>query len=316
MRGILLRRLVLTGATLCLVSVLVFGLVELMPGDVGRTILGPYATREQVAIVNHQLGVDQPMISRYLSWTGRFLIGNWGKSYLSRQTVLSLVLDRFMNSVILAAFILFLVIPTSIGAGALAALRRYGPLDRTLLIIGISLVAVPEFVSGVFLLLPLAVEMHLFPTSASAPSQTSVVELWHELFLPALVGALGLFAYLMRMTRDGMTRALASDYVRTVALAGVPRRRVVLRHAVPNALLPIVTIIGAQLGALVGSLVIIETLFSYPGIGRLILTSATGHDVPVLEAAVLLVATVYLLANLCADLTYSILDPRIRRVVD
>ncbi len=307
----ILRRIGLTLVTLVLVSMTVFAAAQLLPGDLGRTILGPYATKAQVDELNHQLGADQPLPVRYWNWASDFVRGDWGTSPVQNVEVRPYVLGRFKNSLILAGFAFVLIIPLSIAFGVVAALNYGKALDRFITITGLSVIALPEFVMGVFLIVVFAVQLGWFPVISQVPG-TNPVDWFRQLLLPALPLMFVLFGYVSRMARAGTVDALQSDYARTAVLKGLPRRTVVRRHVLRNALLPTITVVAVQIGYLVGGLVVVESLFSYPGIGQLILTAATGHDLPTLEAAVLLIALVYTVANLLADVLYAVLNPRVR----
>ena len=307
----ILRRIGLTLVTLVIVSMTVFAAAQLLPGDLGRTILGPYATKAQVDALNHQLGADQPLPVRYWNWAGDFVRGDWGMSPVQNVEVRPYVLGRFKNSLILAAFAFVLIVPLSITFGVVAALNYGKALDRFITITGLSVIALPEFVMGVFLIVVFAVQLGWFPVISQVPG-TNPVDWFRQLLLPALPLMFVLFGYVSRMARAGTVDALQSDYARTAVLKGLPRRTVVRRHVLRNALLPTITVVAVQIGYLVGGLVVVESLFSYPGIGQLILTAATGHDLPTLEAAVLLIALVYTVANLLADVLYAVLNPRVR----
>ncbi len=312
MGRLIVRRLLFIVPTLWLVSVLIFSLAEIVPGDVGRTILGPYATPEQVAALDHQLGADRPIVVRYANWVGHFLVGRWGDSIVLGVPIRPLVFQRLWNSLQLALIALVVIIPVSIALGVLAGLKRDGPLDRSISVIGLSLTAIPEFVSGVILLVLFAVLLHWFPVTAAVSPGSKIPTRLHALILPAFPLMFVLFGYISRMARAGTVDVLESAFVRTAVLKGLPRRRVIFRHVLRNALLPTITVIGAQIGWLVGGLVVIETLFNYAGIGKLMIDSAIGHDVPVLEATVLLVAAIYMLSNLAADVVVAFLNPRVR----
>lgn len=312
MRRFVIKRLALMAVTLWVVSVMLFSLAEVLPGDVGATILGQFASRDQVAALDHQLGVDRPLPVRYASWIGNFATGDWGDSYLLRTPIRPLVLHRLGSSFLLAGIALVLIIPISISLGVLAAIRRGTLLDHAITSGGLAITVIPEFVSGSILLVIFAVLLGWFPVSAAIPAGSGPLEVIHHLFLPAVPLMFALFGYVGRMARAGTIEALESDYVRTAVLKGLPRRRVIWRHVLPNALPPTITVIGAQMGWLVGGLVVIETLFNYPGIGKLILDSAIGHDLPLLEDAVLVVAVIYMSSNLIADVIYALLNPRIR----
>jgi peptide/nickel transport system permease protein len=280
-RRYFLKRLGLALITLVLVSLAVFAVAEVLPGDVGRTILGPYASNEQVERLNHELGNDRPLLVRYVDWIGGFVTGDWGESQLLGVPVRPLVTERLKNSLILGGFALLLIIPLSIGLGVLAALHYGKFLDRLISVTGLSLIALPEFVAGVILLVVFAVELGWFPVSSTVPS-ANPVDVFQQLLLPSIPLMLVLFGYISRMARAGTVESLHSNYVRTAILKGLPRRTVIARHVLRNALLPTITVVSVQVGYLVGGLVVIETLFNYPGIGKLVLDSAVGHDLPVL----------------------------------
>ena len=307
----LLRRLGLGLLTLLLVSMLVFATVQLLPGDLGRTILGPYASEEQVAALNDRLGADDPAPVRYANWLSRFVRGDWGTSAALRQPVRPLVLDRLGHSLLLALYALVLAVPISVALGMVAARHRGGPTDAAVSAAAVSLLAMPEFVIGTILSIVLAVELGWFPVSAAVPN--GVVSLLHELTLPAAVLALALFGSLARVARAAALTALGADYTRTATLKGLPPRRVLARHVLPNVLPPTIAAIGAHVGYLVGGIVVVETLFSYPGLGKLLLDSATANDLAPLEACVLATAIVVMVANFTADVAASALDPRLRR---
>jgi peptide/nickel transport system permease protein len=307
----ILRRLGLTTLTLVLVSVVTFATAEVLPGDPGTIMLGPYATPEQVQQVNHEFGVDRPLPVRYAGWVWSFVRGDWGTSYQLRENVMPLVLDRLGNSLLLGAFAFLIVVPLSIGLGVYAALRRGRWQDRVLSVAGLSMLALPEFVIGVLVIVVLAIKLGWFPVSSAVPS-LDPVDVVRQLFLPSLPLMFVLFGYISRMARAGTVEALGSNYVRTATLKGLPRRTVLVRHVLRNSLLPTITVVSVQVGYLVGGLVVIETLFSYPGLGKLTLDAAIGHDLPVLEACVLVTALLYGVANLVADVVTGLLNPRVR----
>jgi peptide/nickel transport system permease protein len=307
----ILKRLGLTVITLVIVSFVVFGASQLLPGDVGRTILGPYASQQQVDQLDHQLGTDRPLPVRYWNWASDFVRGDWGISPVQNVEVRPLVLHRLKNSLILGAFAMVLIVPFSIFMGVLAALNYGKTLDRVISITGLSFIALPEFVIGVILIVVFAVQLGWFPTSSQVPG-TNPVDWFRQLLLPAIPLGFVLFGYISRMARTGTVDALQSNYTRTAILKGLPRRYVVWRHVVRNAMLPTITVVSVQVGYLVGGLVVVETLFAYPGIGQLTLESANGHDLQTLEACVLMIAIIYCVANLIADLAYGLLNPRVR----
>jgi peptide/nickel transport system permease protein len=311
-----LTRLVVTRVglallTLLLVSMLVFATVQLLPGNLGRTVLGPYATDEQVAALNDRVGEDDPAPVRYANWLSDFVRGDWGTSAALRQPVRPLVLDRLANSLLLALYALALAVPVGVALGMLAARRRGRALDAAVSTTSVSLLAMPEFVVGTILSILFAVELGWFPVSARVPDD--VASFFHELTLPATVLALVLFGSLTRIARAATLAALDADYTRTATLKGLPSRTVLARHVLPNVLPPTVAAIGAHVGYLVGGIVVVETLFAYPGLGKLLLDSALAHDLAPLQACVLATAVVVMVANLAADVAASALNPRLRR---
>jgi peptide/nickel transport system permease protein len=306
-----LKRLGLTAITLVLVSFAVFAAAEVLPGDVGRTILGPYASQQQVDQLNHQLGADQPLVRRYFTWAGNFVQGDWGTSPIQNVEVRPLVLDRLKNSLILGGFALLLIVPFSVALGVFAALHYGKALDRVISIAGLSFVALPEFVVGVVVIVVFAVQLGWLPVSSQVP-EPNPVDIVRQCLLPSIPLMFVLFGYISRMARAGTIEALRSDYTRTAVLKGLPRRYIILRHVLRNALLPTIAVVSVQVGYLVGGLVVVETLFNYPGIGQLILNAATGHDLPTLEASVLMIALLYTVANFTADVLSALLNPRVR----
>jgi peptide/nickel transport system permease protein len=306
------RRLLLMVPTLILASILIFALAEVLPGDVGRSILGIYATQEQVDFLNHQLGADRPLVVRWASWAGNFVTGDWGESPIYKVPVRPTVMKALGNSIVLAGFALVIIVPLSILLGVFAGLRRDSLLDRGITISTLSMTVIPEFVSGVVLLYVFAVWLKWLPVTALPPEGSPFYERFYYLILPAIPLMFLELGYIARMARVGTVQVLAMPYIRTAVLKGLPRRRVIFGHVLRNAMVPTVTVIGSQVGWLIGGLAVIETLFVYPGIGKLMVDAALAHDLPMLEASVLMVAIVYMLANLIADIVVALLNPRIR----
>lgn len=306
------RRLLLMVPTLILVSILIFALAEVLPGDVGRSILGPYATDQQVKILNKELGADRPLYERYASWAGGFVTGDWGDSLLLKVPVFPTVMKALGNSLVLAGFALLIIVPVSVLLGVYAGLRKDSFLDRGITISTLSMTVIPEFVSGVILLYIFAVWLKWLPVTAMPPEGAPFVDRFYYLILPAIPLMFLELGYIARMARVGTVQVLAMPYIRTAVLKGLPRRRVIFGHVLRNALVPTVTVIGSQVGWLIGGLVVIETLFVYPGIGKLMVDAAQTHDVVMLEASVLMVAVIYMVSNLLADIVVALLNPRIR----
>jgi peptide/nickel transport system permease protein len=308
----ILRRLGLALVTLWLLSVIVFFTGQVLPGDPGRAILGPLAAPSAVHALDQQLGVDRPLITQYLSWITGLLHGNLGESYTYRSPVAPFIGAALVNSAKLAVLALIIIIPLGILGGVVAALRAGRFTDRVISVTGLSAATVPEFVSGIILIVIFAVWLKVLPVSASAGAGASALSQLDHLILPVIPLVLILFGYIARMARAGTIEALDSDYVRTATLKGLRRSTVIWRHVLRNSLLPTITVIATQTGYLFGGLVVVEYLFNYQGIGRLILTAAQGKDFPMLEAGVLTIGVVYMVATLIADVLYTVLNPRLR----
>ena len=298
--------------TLFLLSVMVFIGGQVLPGNVGRAILGPLADERAVEALNKQLGLDRPLLVQYWDWISNFVQGDMGTSYIFRSPVAPFVIDALGNTLKLAAVAMALVVPLGILAGIVAALNVNRPIDRIISLGGLSATVLPEFVTGIILILIFGVWLQWLPISATWPPGAGFLTQLYYLILPALPLFLVLFGYIARMARSGMIEALDSDYVRTAVLKGLPWRTVIWRHALRNALLPTITVIATQTTYLVGGVVVVETLFRYQGIGSLIFTAAQGKDFPILEAGILTIGIVLSIATLFADILYSVLNPRIR----
>jgi peptide/nickel transport system permease protein len=308
----LLKRLGLAVITLWILSVIIFFAGQVLPGDPGRAILGPFASPSAVTALDHQLGTDRPLLSQYWSWIAGALHGNLGTSYQYRSAVEPLLASALVNSAKLAIFALILIIPLGILGGVLAALNVGRPVDRLISLSGLSAATVPEFVSGIVVIVIFADGLKVLPSTAAAPPGSGFGTQLRYLILPVIPLVFEFFGYIARMARAGTIEALESDYARTATLKGLKRSVVIRRHILRNSLLPTITVIATQIGYLIGGLVVVETLFNYPGVGRLIFNAATEKDFPMLEAGVLLIGVVYLVATLLADLLNTWLNPRLR----
>ncbi|HEY4864312.1 MAG TPA: ABC transporter permease [Candidatus Dormibacteraeota bacterium] len=312
MARFLLRRVGLALVTLLLLSMIIFLMANVLPGDVGRRILGPFADPRAVAALNHQLGVDRPLVIQYVSWLGGAVHGDFGRSLSFRAPVSDLLSRALVNSLKLAAVAFVMVVPLGILGGIVASLNRDKFLDRLISVTGLSGIAMPEFVTGIVLILLFGITLRIFPITATAPAGSGPLTQIYYLIMPSLPLVFVLFGYIARITRAGMNDALDADYTRTAYLKGLSRGMVIRRHVLRNALLPTVAVVATQTGYLIGGLVIIEFIFNYQGIGQLIFTAAQQKDFPLLQAGVLVVGIVYLTATLIADVLYSLLNPRIR----
>ncbi|HEY2259963.1 MAG TPA: ABC transporter permease [Solirubrobacteraceae bacterium] len=312
MTTFILKRIGLGLITLWILSVIVFFAAQILPGDPARAILGPLAAPSAVKSLSHQLGTDKPVIEQYWTWITNFVTGNPGTSYQYQAPIGPLLTRALGNSLKLAAVAFILVVPLGIIGGVVAALNVGKPLDRVLSVVGLSAVVIPEVVSGIVVILIFGIWLNVLPISAAAPPGASIGTQIYHLILPAIPLVLILFGYIQQMARAGTVEALASDYARTATLKGLPRGVMIRRHVLRNSLLPTITVIATQTGYLIGGLVLVETLFHYNGIGSLIFNAATNKDFPMLEAGVLTIGIVYMVATLIADMMYSLLNPRIR----
>jgi peptide/nickel transport system permease protein len=306
------KRIGLALITLWILSLIVFFAGQVLPGDPGRATLGPLAVESAVKALDHQLGVDRPLLTQYWDWISGFVHGDMGNSYQFRAPVEPFITAAIGKSLELAAVAFVLVVPLSILGGVVAALNVGKAPDRIITVLGLSFSTVPEFVSGIVLIIVFGIWLNVLPISASWAPGASVPDQIYHLILPSIPLVLILFGYIARMARAGTVEALDSDYARTATLKGLPRGVVIRRHVLRNSLLPTITVIATQTGYLIGGLVIVETLFNYQGIGNLIFKAAQDKDFPMLEAGVLTIGVVYMVATLLADIASSMLNPRIR----
>jgi peptide/nickel transport system permease protein len=312
MAAFLLRRLGLMILTLWLLSLIVFFGAQILPGDPGRAVLGPFAANSAVQNLDHTLGVDRPLLTRYFSWLGGLLHGNFGTSYTYQSAVEPFVRAALINSIKLGALAFVIVVPLGILGGVISALYEGRTADRVISITGLSLSSVPEFVSGIVLIVIFGVTLKALPVTASAGAGAGDWNQFRHLILPAIPLVLVLFGYIARMARAGTIESLNSDYTRTATLKGLPRTTVIRRHVLRNSLLPTITVIATQTGYLIGGLVVVETLFNYQGLGNLIFKAATAKDFAMLEAGIMLIGVVYVVATLIADVLLTLLNPRLR----
>ncbi len=308
----ILKRVGLALVTLWILSVIVFFLGQILPGDPARAILGPLAAPNAVHALDQQLGTNRPVLTQYWSWISHFVHGDLGKSYIYQSAVGPLVWKALGHSLELALVALVVVVPLGILGGVWAALAAGKRRDRLISILGLSTTVLPELVTGIVLIVVFGIALNVLPFSATWPPGASLPTQLYHLILPAAVLVLILFGYIEQMARAGTIEALNSDYARTAILKGLPRRTVIRRHILRNSLLPTITVIATQVGYLIGGLIVVETLFHYQGIGSLIVNAATAKDFPMLEGGVLVIGIVYMVATLIADIVYTLLNPRIR----
>ena len=312
MTRFILKRIGLGLITLWLLSVLVFFMANVLPGNVARRVLGPFASPEAVAQLNHQLGTDKPLITQYLNQMKGYLQGDMGTSVSTRQPISDVLWPALGHSAKLALLAFIIVVPLSIFGGVVAALHEGSVRDRIITVGGLSATAVPDFVWAVVLLIVFSLGLGIFPSTAAWPDGSGIFTQIHYLLLPSICLVFVLFGYIARMARAGTIEALDADYTRTAVIKGLPQRTVLRRHVLRNSLLPTIAVVATQVGYLMGGLVVIELIFNYQGIGQMIFRAATQKDFPALEAAVLVVGVVFLLSTLVADILYSVLNPRVR----
>ncbi len=308
----ILRRLCLLLLVLLLVSVLTFGIVNVLPGDVATAILGDLATPDKVAALRGSMGLDRPLVLRYLHWIVGVLHGNFGKSLQYGQPIGPMLMGRLGNSAILGLITLLLGAPLAIALGVIAALRPRGWLDRIISSVSVGTHALPEYVIGLIAILVFSIWWPVLPGSSLIDASQNPLQHPAALVMPVGVLLLGMIAIIGQLTRGSAIQVMARPYIRTAILKGVPRWRVVVKHALPNLLPPAITEIGMYFGYVIGGLVVVETLFSYAGIGQMMTNAIAYRDVPTIEAAVLVVAAAYGVGNLLADIAAMLLNPRLR----
>ncbi len=308
----LLRRLLLAVITLWILVTVVFAIVNVLPNDVGRSVLGPFATPEDVKAFNHRLGTDQPITTQYAHSLRQVVTFDYGDSYSSRTPVAPIVLGALWRSAKLAGLALLMTVPISILMGIFAARHRDRLADRSVVVVGLASSSIPEFVTGTILAVVVGVKLGWLPVVARAPEGAGPLEQIKYLILPASAMAIAYFGYIARMARAGTIATLNSDYVRTARMKGLSDRYVMRKHVVRNALVPTVAVVGVQIGYLFGGLVGVEKIFNYPGLGLTLLQAVSTKDIPVLTAGIIVVGIVYMLATLGADMLISWMNPRAR----
>jgi peptide/nickel transport system permease protein len=312
LRRYLIVRVIGVIPTLIGISILVFGVTYLIPGDPALIMAGSEATPEVVANLRQQWGLDQPVYVRYLAWLGNIARGNLGDSYFSRQTVLQLVGNALPVTVELAILSLLVAVLIAIPTGIVSAVKAGSWFDLCAATLGFIGLSIPSFWLGIMLIYVFAVYLQQLPAGGFTPLSAGLWPNLQSMILPSI--ALGTFAstQLMRYLRASLLDVLHADYVRTSRAKGLRERSVLLRHAVRNALIPFTTVLGVQMGYLLGGTVIAESVFALPGIGRLVLTAVLNRDYQVATGIIFLIATAFVLINLVVDMIYPILDPRVR----
>jgi peptide/nickel transport system permease protein len=308
----IIRRLVATIPVMLLVAVIVFLLVHLAPGDPASVIAGDNATSDQIARIRETLGLDQPLWRQFLIWITHVLQGDLGQSLFWNQSVSELILQRAEPTISLALTTLIFAVTLALTLGVLAAWKAGSLLDRTVMGIAVTGFSVPVFVVGYLLVYVFAIELKWVPVQGYRPIAEGFWPWFERLILPSIALGLAYTALIARITRTTMLEVLSEDYIRTAEAKGVATRPVLLKHALKNAAVPIVTIIGIGVALLIGGVVITETVFNIPGIGRLVVDAIARRDYPIIQGVILVFSFVYVLVNLAVDLSYTLFDPRVR----
>jgi peptide/nickel transport system permease protein len=312
MLGYILRRLLQTIPVMLVVAVFIFLMLRLTPSDPAAIIAGDNANAEQVARIRAQLGLDQPMLEQFVIWIGKVLRGDLGESFFFKKTVAALVGERIEPTLSLAFFTILIAILVAVPLGVLAAHRQGTWIDR--LVMGFSVMgfSLPVFVIGYLLIYVFAIWLNWLPVQGYQHIGDGVLGWAERLILPSLTLSVIYIALIARMTRASLLEVLSEDYIRTARAKGQIERKVLFRHALRNAAVPIVTVIGLGIALLIGGVVVTESLYTIPGLGRLTVDAVLARDYPTIQAVILLFSFVYVMINLAVDLIYTLLDPRIR----
>ncbi len=298
--------------TLVLVSLLIFSVLEILPGDVATRVLGRDATPESLATVRERLNLDDPAHLRYLTWFGNLARGDLGVSLISGRRIVDILGPRIFNTLLLSLYAFLLYIPLATLPALIQAIRRDQAVDHAFSVVTLVLLSVPDFLLATMLMIAFVVMTPLFPAMSLVDGSSTIGQYLHAMTLPAVTLAIVMAVYAVRMLRDNLIEVLDSDYIRMAELKGVPTRRVVWRHALPNALVPTLNVTALNLAYLIGGVVVVERVFSYPGFGSLLVDALQLRDLPLIEATVMIAAAVYIGANLFADIGAILLNPRLR----
>jgi peptide/nickel transport system permease protein len=312
MLAFLIRRIVSTFIVMAIVAVIIFLLVRIAPGDPVAILVGDNASPDQILAVRKQLGLDDPILIQFWRWASRVLVGDLGISIFSNEPVAKLIGQRLEPTLSLAATTIILAVVVAVTAGIVAAWQVGTWIDRIVMALSVASFSVPVFVVGYVLIYVFAIQLRWLPVQGYQPIADGLVNWLRHLVLPSIALGLAYVALIARITRTAMLEVLAEDYIRTARAKGVATGPVLLKHALKNAGVPIVTVIGIGIALLIGGVVITETVFNIPGIGRLVVDAIQTRDYPIIQGVILLFSGVYVIVNLLVDLTYTLLDPRIR----
>jgi peptide/nickel transport system permease protein len=308
----ILQRLLTLLPTLFVPLLLVFILLHLAPGDPASVMLGANATPEQVQALRQEMGLDQPLIVQLVKWLKTLATLDLGESIFLRKPVIDVILERVQPTALLTGYAMVIAVAVGMTAGIVAAVNRNRPLDQAAMGIAMIGVSMPEFWFGLMLILVFAAQLRWFPVAGYIPPSVSLAGCLYTLTLPALSVGLIQAAFIARITRSSMLDVVHEDYVRTAQAKGLPRRTIILKHALRNALVPILTVIGITFAVLMGGAIAVESVFNLPGIGRLLISAVARRDYPLIQGIVLFTSIAFIVINLLVDILYSLVDPRVR----
>ena len=310
---LVIERVLLSLLTLLIVSLIIFFMLEILPGDVATRILGRDATPETLAALRQRLHLDTPALLRYAQWLGDLVTGHLGHSLVSDRLITTILAPRILNTVLLSIYAFILYIPLTAIPAMIQAVRRDRAIDHGFSVITLVLLSMPDFLLGTILLILFVIMVPILPAMSLVDQTSGVGEYMRAMTLPAVTLAIVMAVYAVRMLRDNLIEVLDSDYVRMAELKGLSARRVLLRHALPNALVPTLNVTALNLAYLVGGVVVVEKIFGYPGFGSLLVDALQLRDLPLIEATIMIAAAVYIAANLLADVGAILLNPRLKQ---
>ncbi|MDP9357597.1 MAG: ABC transporter permease [Chloroflexota bacterium] len=313
MAGFLLRRIVHSVPVLLGVTIVVFAMMHLAPGDPAQAMLGPMATPENLAKIRHDLGLDRPLYAQYVTWVTHAMRGDFGDSIKMAAPVRTEVIDRFGASLLLGGASFVIAILVGIPAGVLSALKRGSVFDRLIMLVMMAGISMPPFYLGMLLIVGFAFKVDIFPMSGmySTEGYGGIGDVLSHLVLPALTLSAASTTVIARMTRSSVLEVINEDYVRTARSKGLAEQAVVLRHVLKNALIPVINLLGLQIGFLLSATALVEVVFSWPGLGQLLVASVLARDLPMLQGGVFVIALVYVVTNIVTDTVHAAVDPRL-----
>ncbi len=309
---LILRRLALGAITLLVVSLIVFGGTEILPGDVANAILGQGATPENLQVIRKELGLDRPAYIRYFEWLGGLFTGDLGNSLATQRPVSDILAPRLPKTLLLGGLAALIAVPLAVTLGLYTAMRPGSWFDRSLTTGSIAMVSAPEFLIATLLVLAFAVELRWLPAIARISESSSPGEVFIALAMPVATLTAAVLAPMMRMTRSAILNVLSHPSIEMAILKGVPRRTIILKHALPNAIAPIINVIAVNLAYIIGGVLVVETIFSYDGVAKLMVDGVAARDLPVVQACAMFFCAIYIVFNLIADVVSIVANPRLR----